>query len=314
MQAMPVAAVTVREMVVVAVAEPEVPVMVIVDVPAAAALEAVSVRVLPEVDGFEAQVAVTPVGNPEAASVTEPLNELISAMLIVSILLEPAAIDSVAAEGVSEKLPADEAVTVRAMVVDAVSEPEVPVMVIVLAAATAVLDTDNIIPLVPVVGLASSTAVTPVGRPEMDKVTAPANPVTSSTLMVSLALAPWAIDSVAAEAQSEKPADVEVTVTEMDVVAVVLPEVPVTVMVAVPVAALLAVIVSVLPLTVAVTPVFELVAVRVTVPVKLPVSVTVMASVTLVPGAKLSVAAAGVSVKPPAELTVTERAPDVLPA
>ena len=189
LQAMPVAAVTVSEIVVVAVTEPEVPVMVIVDVPAVAVLAAVSVRVPIEVDGLEAQAAVTPVGRPEAASVTEPLNGLTSVILIVSTLLEPAAIDRVAAEGVSEKLPAAEAVTVSAMVVDAVSVPEVPVMVMVLVAAMAVLATVNISPLVPVVGLASSVAVTPVGRPETARVTAPVNPFTSSTLMVSLTLA-----------------------------------------------------------------------------------------------------------------------------
>jgi len=188
---MPVAAVTVSEMVVVAVSEPEVPVMVIVDVPAAAVLAAVSVSVPLEVDGLDAQAAVTPVGSPEAARVTEPLNGLTSVMVIVSGLVEPAAIDSVATEGVSTKLPAVEpAVTVSVMVVDAVSEPEVPVMVMVLDATAAVLATVSVSPLVPVVGLASNAAVTPVGRPETARVTEPVNPFTSYTLMVSLTLSP----------------------------------------------------------------------------------------------------------------------------
>ena len=73
------------------------------------------------------------------------------------------------------------------------------------------------------------------------------------------------------------------TVTVIEVVAVVDPEAPVTVMVAVPVAVLLAFRVSVSPLTVTVTPVLELLAVRVTVPEKPPVLVTVIASVTLAP-------------------------------
>lgn len=215
MQAKPVAAVTVSEMVVVAVSEPEVPVMVIVDVPAAAVLAAVSVSAPLEVDGFEVQAAVTPVGSPEAAKVTEPLNGLTSATLIAVMLLEPVAIDSVAAEGVSVKLPAaEEAVTVSAMVVDAVSVPEVPVIVMLLVAAAAALDTVNISPLVPVVGLASSAAVTPVGSPETARVTAPVNPLTSSTLMVSLPVAFWVIDRVAAEAQSVKLPPPVVTVTE----------------------------------------------------------------------------------------------------
>lgn len=189
LHAMPVAAVTVREIVVLAVAEPEVPVMVIVDVPAAAVLAAVSVRLPLEVDGFEVHVAVTPAGSPEAARVTEPLNGLISVMLIVSGLLEPAASDSVGAEGVSTKLPvAGAAVTVRAIVVDAVSVPEVPVMVMVLVVTAAVFATVKMIPLVPVVGLASNTALTPVGRFETARVTAPVNPFAPSTLMVSLAV------------------------------------------------------------------------------------------------------------------------------
>ena len=76
LQATPVAAVTVSEMVVVAVTEPEVPVMVIADVPAVAVLAAVSVRTLLAVTGLVAQAAVTPAGSPEASSVTEPLNGL----------------------------------------------------------------------------------------------------------------------------------------------------------------------------------------------------------------------------------------------
>ena len=88
------------------------------------------------------------------------------------------------------------------------------------------------------------------------------------------------------------------------------PEVPVTVMVAVPVAVLLALIVSVSPLTVTVTPEFELLAVRVTAPVKPPVSVTVMASVVLAPWASVTEAEAGVSVKPPAQMM---QAPDRRP-
>jgi len=74
-----------------------------------------------------------------------------------------------------------------------------------------------------------------------------------------------------------------VTVTAMVVEAVVVPEVPVTVMVAVPVADELAATVTVSPLTVAVTPEFELEAVSVTAPVKPPTSVTVMASVAVAP-------------------------------
>lgn len=94
----------------------------------------------------------------------------------------------------------------------------------------------------------------------------------------------------------------ELMVTAIDVVSFNVPEVPVTVMVDVPVAVALAVSAIALPLTVAVTPLFELAAVRVTAPVKPFRSVTVIPSLTLAPGARVSVAAAGVSEKLPVAL------------
>ncbi len=87
--------------------------------------------------------------------------------------------------------------------------------------------------------------------------------------------------------------------TVIDAGDVKVPDFPVTLMVANPVAVALAVIVSVSPLTATVTAGFELMALRVTTPVKPPMSVTVMASVTLEPGASVSLAEAGVSVKLP---------------
>src|ERR1035438_6918876 len=94
-----------------------------------------------------------------------------------------------------------------------------------------------------------------------------------------------------------QPATVGITVTAMLVVTgASVPEVPVTVIVPVPVDVALAAMVTTLPLTAAVTPGFELAAARVTVPVNPPTSVTVMASVTLPPGAIVSVPAAGVRI------------------
>jgi hypothetical protein len=82
------------------------------------------------------------------------------------------------------------AVTVSAMVVVAVSVPEVPVMVTVELPNVAVLLAVNVSTLVLVVGLVANAAVTPVGRPEAARVTLPANGLTSVTVMVSVALAP----------------------------------------------------------------------------------------------------------------------------
>ena len=65
--------------------------------------------------------------------------------------------------------------TVRAMVVDAVRVPEVPVIVTVAAPMVAVLLAVSVSTLEPVVGLVANTAVTPLGRPEAASVTLPEN-------------------------------------------------------------------------------------------------------------------------------------------
>lgn len=81
--------VTVSETVVLAVRLPEVPVMVIVEVPAAAEAPTVSVRRLVVVVGLVPNAAVTPVGRPEAARVTLPVNPLAGITVIVLVPLEP---------------------------------------------------------------------------------------------------------------------------------------------------------------------------------------------------------------------------------
>jgi len=88
-----------------AVSVPDVPVIVTVDVPAAAVLLALSVSTLLLVAGFVPNEAATPAGNPDAARVTLPLNGLTSVILIVSVPLVPGAMDRAFAEGESVKLP-----------------------------------------------------------------------------------------------------------------------------------------------------------------------------------------------------------------
>lgn len=292
---------------------PEVPVTVIVDVPAATVLAAVSVRTLDEVAGLVAKAAVTPVGSPVAANVTAPLNEPVSVMLMVAGPLEPAAMDSVGTAGVSTKFAVPEpAVTVRAIVVEAVSVPEVPVIVMVLVPVVAVLATARISPLVPVVGLASIAAVTPVGRPETASVTAPVNPFASSTLMVSLMLVPGAVDSVTTVAQSEKLPDVEVTVSEMVMVFTTVPEVQVMVMGYVPATVvlpastvrMLEVVNGLVPNT-TVTPLGKPDTTQEMLPVNPFRSVAVMVSVPLEPAARESEAAEGATVKLGVPVTVS---------
>ena len=80
---------TVRARVVVAVRLPEVPVMVTVAAPVVAVALAVNVSTLVPVVGFVPNAAVTPLGRPDAARVTLPVNPFRSVTLIVLVPLLP---------------------------------------------------------------------------------------------------------------------------------------------------------------------------------------------------------------------------------
>jgi len=92
-------------MLVVALNEPEVPVMVTVAEPVVAELPAAKVTALVAVAGLALKEAVTPLGRPEAARVTVPAKGLTSVTAMVSVPLAPSASDREEAEGLSEKLP-----------------------------------------------------------------------------------------------------------------------------------------------------------------------------------------------------------------
>jgi hypothetical protein len=76
------------------------------------------------------------------------------------------------------------------MVVDAVRVPDVPVMVTVAGPVVAVALAANVTTLVPVAGFVPKDAVTPVGRPDAERVTLPATGLTSVTVIVSVTLLP----------------------------------------------------------------------------------------------------------------------------
>jgi hypothetical protein len=82
-------ALTVRASVVVATRLPEVPVIVTVAPPVVADALAVSVSVLVPVVGFGLNPAVTPLGRPDAARVTLPVNPLTSFTVMVLVPLAP---------------------------------------------------------------------------------------------------------------------------------------------------------------------------------------------------------------------------------
>lgn len=194
------------------------------------------------------------------------------------------------AEGASVKLGV-ELVTESAMVVFAVVLPEVPVMVTVAAPTVAVLLAVSVSTLELEDDAGLNDAVTPLGIPVATNDTLPVNPPTCATVMVSVLLLPCATERDVGEGVSVKLGVTEgLTVSAIVVVAVVLPEVPVIDTAAGPVVAvLLAVSSSTLALVDdaglndAVTPLGKPVAVKATLPVNPPVSVTVMVSVALLP-------------------------------
>jgi hypothetical protein len=108
------------------------------------------------------------------------------------------------------------AVTVTATIVDSLNVPEVPVMVTLtgppaVAAEVAV----SVMALDPVVaGLGLNAAVTPLGRPEAEKVTLPVNPLTGVTVMESVMLVlSWVTDKVDAAGEIVKLGATGLTVT-----------------------------------------------------------------------------------------------------
>jgi len=123
----------------------------------------------------------------------------------VSVALLPGRSRSVDGEGTRVKLPA--VVTVREMVVLALSEPEVPVTTTADVPAMAELLVVSVSTLLPEVGFVLNAAVTPPGKPYIPdalRVTLPVNPPDPVTVIVSVALAPWAIDKVDNEDLSVK--------------------------------------------------------------------------------------------------------------
>lgn len=166
---------------------------------------AVSVSTSVSVSTPAEKLAATPVGRPEAANVTVPVNPPAGTIVISSddeVL--PWATDTLAEEAESVKLGGP--VTVSATVVVSVSEPDVPVMVTVtgldVAAAEelAVRVSTSVSDTVP----AAKLDVTPVGSPEAVNVTALLNPPVGAMVMVLVPVPPAATETLVGEADSVK--------------------------------------------------------------------------------------------------------------
>jgi hypothetical protein len=277
----------VTETVVDAVNALEVPVTVTVVVPVAAVLAAENVTWLEPLVGFVANTAVTPLGRPLAARVTLPLNPFAGVTVMVSATLLPCVTEREAVVGAIVKLGVT--LTVRLMMVDAVSAPDFPVMVMVFVPVAAELPAVNVTTLEPVAGFGANAAVTPLGRPLAARVTEPLNPFAPLIVIVSAVLLPCVVVIEGAVGAIVKLGAM-LTVRSMEVVAVSVKKVPVMAIVDVPVAAVpAAVSVSTLEPVVglvaklAVTPLGSPLAARVTPPVNPSTSVTVMVSVPLLP-------------------------------
>lgn len=181
-------AVTVNVTVVVAFRVPDVPVMVIVAVPAFAVVPAVRVRVLVEVAGLGLNEAVTPFGNTELVNVTLPANPFTGVTVMVLVPLAPLfAMVTELGEEEMVKLCA-KVFTVRLRVVVFVNVPDTPEIVTVTVPVVAVALAVKVSKLVPVAGLGLKSAVTPLGRFKAERVTLPLKP--SSGVMV-MVLVPW---------------------------------------------------------------------------------------------------------------------------
>jgi hypothetical protein len=96
----------------------------------------------------------------------------------------------------------DTAVTVRLSVVELTKPPDAPVMVTVTVPVAAVLLPVSVNVLVLAVLLGLNDPVTPLGRPDTDKLTLPLNPPCGVTVMVLAPLVPWGIDKLVGEADS----------------------------------------------------------------------------------------------------------------
>jgi hypothetical protein len=158
--------------------------------------------------------------------------------VIVLPPLAPCIIVKLLGEAEIAKFGAGTGFTVRETVVVFAKLPEVPRTRTETVPVVAVLLAVSVNVLVPLVLLGLKDAVTPRGRPELDKLTVPAKPPRGVTVMVEVTLAPRTTLKELGEAERAKFGGV-VTVSETVVLCNKPPDVPVMVTVAVPRAAVL---------------------------------------------------------------------------
>ena len=202
-------------MVAVSVKLPDVPVMVTVDVPFVAVELAVKVNVLLAVAGLGTKVAITPVGNPEADKVTLPLKPLDGVIVIALVPLVPCT--TVKLLGLAESAKVGDALTVSATVVVSVRLPDVPVTVTLAVPVFAVALDVKVNTVLDDAGLRLNAAVTPLGKPDAEKVTLPVKPFAGVMEIVLVLVVPCTTATLLGLADKEN-VGADVTVKAMVVV------------------------------------------------------------------------------------------------
>ena len=175
-------------MVVVWVKLPEMPLIRIGNVPVAALFLADRVSVLALVMLPGLKDAVTPRGKPEADRVTLPVKPFCDVTVIVDVILPPRTRLNEFGEAERAKFGGD--TTVRETVVLRDNAPDAPVTVMVNVQSAAVLLAVSVSVLALVVLLGLNDAVTPLGKPEAERLTLPLNPFSGLTLMALVPFAP----------------------------------------------------------------------------------------------------------------------------
>jgi hypothetical protein len=182
------AEITVRGTAVELVRVPEVPVMATVAIPGVAALLAVRVRMVDTVAGFELNEAVTPLGRPETDKFTAPENPFCGVMVIV---VEPFPVCGKAKlTGEAESVNCGPGLTVTEIVVVFVNPPTEPETVSPKVPVAALLAAVRVMVLEAEAGFGLKDAVTPLGRPETDKLTLLTKPFCGVTLIVLVPVVP----------------------------------------------------------------------------------------------------------------------------
>jgi hypothetical protein len=190
----------VRLIVVVCVKLPEMPRIRTENVPVDAVLLADRVSVLVPAVLLGLKNAVTPRGRPEADKLTLPAKPFCGVTPTLDVTLAPRA--RLNEFGEAEMAKFGGGTTVRETVALCDKPPDAPVTVAVKVPRAAVLVAVSVSILVLVVLLGLKAAVTPLGRPDAEKLTMLLKPFSGLTLTVLMPFVPWATLRLLGEVES----------------------------------------------------------------------------------------------------------------